>query len=310
RTGLEKHFQEKKPQMKASLRGKSQLLLEVIDQDPEIAAMLANGWAEVVVERLNLIYGASEFSIANLEVEVENARQNWFSSQQELEDYLPQSKVASIDVELSQTRDTLNWFLTRIDTNRVIIEDSLSLESRLELLDPEQVLPLGDALSLIALQQRSSGEISGAEFQIPGNNLLGEQYFVQEARDSLTALINAGQNQNTQIDSEVLVLIDKISQLSVELESERHQVEVLTQNRDLARSTFKALSSQLAESRIIETQNGNTAKIGSKAVVANGPSSPSKIINGIIAGISGFFVTILGIFISEWWNAGGVNKKE
>lgn len=307
RLELTDYFGDEKLDMQASLRGKSQLLLEVINQDPIIAAKLANGWAEIVVERLNSIYGTTEFTLQNLEVEVDLANQEWIKAQQDLESYLPESRVDVIDVELSQEISTFSSFLFRIENNNKIIEDSLSLMSMFLDLDPERELALGEALSLIALQQRSSGGVSGAEFQIQGNDFLGEQYSIQEAIDSLNSLIKARQLQNSTLESDILSIKEEITRLSVELESEAHKVERLTQERDLARSTFIALSNQLVESRITESQNGSTAKIGSAAIEPKNPSGPSVLVNSALAGIAGISLSILAILIYEWWNTN--NKK-
>ncbi len=92
-----------------------------------------------------------------------------------------------------------------------------------------------------------------------------------------------------------------------QLESESHKVERLTQERDLVRSTFIALSNQLVESRITESQNGSTAKIGSAAIEPKDPSGPSVLVNSALAGIAGISLSILAILIYEWWNTN--NKK-
>jgi len=301
---MEEYFQGKKPSLEASLRGKSQLLLTASDADPDIAADLANTWAEVVVNRLNDVYGSGEFSQADFEVIVKTARIKWEQTQEDLENYLPGSKVSTLEVELSQIRNKLARYFNRIEDNIVLIEDVMSLDNRLTELNSYDNLPFGEALSLIAMQQRMSGGISGAEFQVEGFNLLGEEYKVAEARETITALILSLQEQNLHLQDEIDMIKEEIAQVSVDLESEKHQLERLTQERDLARDAYIALSNQMEENRITSAGDASVAKISSPAIVPTNPSGTSKMIIIALAGIAGLALSSLSILIHEWWKAG------
>lgn len=302
--GLETYIESNDPHMEASLRGKSQLKLEVIDQDPKIAAKISNGWAEIMVQCLNEIYGTGGSSFAKIESEAEKAKQNWFTTQSNLEEYLPQSRINVIEVQLSHAKDSLRQYLNKIDHNQSIIHDAQSLDRRLKGLEPNMVLPLGESLSLIALQQRSSGGISGAELQIQGNVIFEEDFTVNQAKDRVEDLIQATEEQNNQLIAELPKIRNNITRLSVEIESEQHRLEKLTQERDLARNAYHALSNQLEEIRITEAQNGNPAKISARAVVPEKPSSPSVITNSLLALMTGLIISVSSIAIYEWWTNG------
>jgi len=61
------YMEENKPDLEASLQGKSQLHLQVTATDPAIAAQIANGWAQVLVLRLDDLYGTGSSAIVVLE---------------------------------------------------------------------------------------------------------------------------------------------------------------------------------------------------------------------------------------------------
>jgi capsular polysaccharide biosynthesis protein len=301
---MEEYFRGNKPGFEASLRGKSQLLLTASDSDPDIAADLANTWAEVVVNRLNDVYGSGEFNQVEFDGIVMAARTKWEQTQEDLENYLPGSKVSTLEVELSQIKNKLARYFDRVEDNIVLIEDVMSLENRLAELNSYDNLPSGEALSLIALQQRMSGEISGAEFQVEGFNLLGEEYKVAEARETITVLILSLQEQNSHLQDEIDLIKEEIAQVSVDLESGKHQLERLTQERDLAREAYIALSNQMEENRITSAGDASVAKISSPAIASINPSSMSKMVITALAGIAGLALSILSILIYEWWKAG------
>jgi len=299
---LTTYIKENEPDMAASLQGKSQLHLQVTATDPEIAAQIANGWAQVLVLRLNDLYGTGSSTIVVLEGEVQKAKYNWNTAQEGLENYLPQSQVEILEVRLAEQKNSLARYLYQIERNRNLISDGEVLKSQFTVMDKDFKLSTGSVLSIIALQQRAAGGISGTQFQFQADEVLGHGYLVEVGKNDIERLMAALKTQNEEFNAELSNVEEGIGELSVALESERYKVELLTQERDLARNAYIALANQFKETLITINQDRNTAKVSAEAIVPSRPSSPSVMINTFLAGFTGLMLSIVGVVINKWWN--------
>ena len=298
---LTNYIEENEPDMEASLQGKSQLRLQVTTTDPEIAAQIANGWAQVLVLRLNDLYGTGNSTIVVLESEVQKAKVNWNNAQEALETYLPQSKVEILEVQLSEQKNSLARYLNRIEQNRILISDAEALKSQLSVIDMDLNLSTGSALSIIALQQRAAGGISGTQFQFQADEVLGQGYLVEAGKNDIERLIAALKTQNEELNGELNKIEDSVGELSVALESERYNVELLAQERDLARNAYNALANQLEETRITQSQEEHSAKIGAEAMIPRKTSAPNVLIITGLTAILGGIIAVIAVIIYAWW---------
>jgi len=298
---LADYLEENKPDMEAFLQGKSQLHLQVTATNPEIAAQIANGWAQVLVLHLNDLYGTGSSTVVVLESEVQKARDNWNFAQEGLEAYLPQSQVEILEVQLAEQKNSLTRYLNQIELNRILISDGEVLKSQFAVMDKDLKLSTGSALSVIALQQRAAGGISGTQFQFQADEILGQGYLVEDGKSDLERLIGALKTQNEEFTAELTIIEESIGELSAALESERHKVELLTQERDLARSAYTALANQLEETRITQSQEEHSAKIGAEAMIPRESSDPNVILNTGLAAILGGMLGVSIVIIYTWW---------
>jgi len=288
----------------ASMQNQSQLKLQVTASSPEYVVEAANRWAEIMINRLNNLYGIGDRNLVTLEREVQKAKEDWTAVQTALEDCLLDSRVEVLEVKLAEKKEMLSETLTRIEYNQDLIRDIQALKAQVDNLDSKQDLSTGKALSIIALQQRASGGISGAQFQLQGGETLGAEYTVEEGIEELDGLLSAILNQNTKMQEELSAIEESIQNLSQELESERFKLEQLKQERDLERIAYTALANQLKRAKITQAQEGRPAKLGAKAVKPKTPEGPNERLNTALAGMIGFFVTIGFVLIYDWWKFG------
>ncbi len=285
----------------ATLIGNNQLRLNVTDSDPQRAARIANVWANCTADRLNDLYGATEENYEKLKQQAETSRQNWDETQSALEQFLPQSQVDVLQAQLEQAKSNLSTYLAQIDRNEILIEDVRGLDARLEALNQNSVIPPGEALSLMALQQRASGALEGTQIQLPGPDIMGEGYTVRQARASLDELVRSLQSQNEDFKALLPTLETRIKQLNVQLEEEQHQLDQLREQRDLARNAYRALSGQLEETRITLSQGDQIAKVAAQAWASEEPSGPNTLMNTALAGVVGLMLAVGAVFVVEWW---------
>lgn len=275
--------------------------MQVTATDPTIAAQIANGWAQVLVLRLNDLYGTGSSTVVVIESEVQKAKVIWNTAQEGLESYLPQSQVEILEVQLAEQKNSLARYLYQIEENRILISDGEVLKAQFAVMDKDLNLSTGSVLSIIALQQRAAGGISGTQFQFQSNAVLGQGYLVGDGKNDLERLIGAIKTQNEEFTTELTIIKESIGELSAALESERHKVELLTQERDLARSAYTALANQLEETRITQSQEEHSAKIGAEAMIPRKESDPNLLLNTALAAIISGLLALSLALVYAWW---------
>lgn len=291
-----------KPELEAALVGTSQLKLTVTSEDPEKAAEFANLWAKEVIKRWDLIYGIGDIDFLQLEEEVAQALETWNTAQKTLEDYLTESQINVVEVQLNQAEGELARYLRDIESNESIIRDASSLDARLGGLNQSDKLLIGDALSLVGLLQRTTdGDVEGGiQFQITGTDIYGQDYTIADTRETLTDLIFALESQNGDLEIQLAGLEEEINTLTLDREVEQFRINLLKQERDRARSNYQALAGYLNEALIALEHNGKAAYCVAKAVVPQEAES-NTLINTALVGMVGLMLSTGGIFVFTWW---------
>ena len=247
-------FAKFKQELTASISGTTQLSLQVGDPDPKQAALVVNLWAQAVTDRLNALYGSSSAMVTALEKQTNDAQQKWDAAEQGLLDYLPQSNLDALMAQLTQEQIAYNSQLGRIRSIDLLLSDGGALNGRLGARQPGAALTTGDALSLLALQQRAnetllcnsqsmpdvgsstdanatgtnqlfvcspSGGSSGLQIQVSGADLLAGQATVADAQQDLKSFMDALASQQSELKN-------GLTQTEKQLAGIRAQSEVCT----------------------------------------------------------------------------------
>lgn len=292
-----------KSKLTPSMVGGNQLRLEVINQQPEQVAQIANLWAAAVVDRLNSLFATDPESIHQVEQQAEQARQNWAESEQVLIDYLPNSHIEALTVGLNRAQKSLENYLIEIETLDLVLSDSQVLMSRLDNLNGNEILAADDGLGLLAIQQRAVGDMENLQIQVVGADVLGENYTVASARDSLEILIASLQSQRNEFQAKVDELENTITETVTRLEDAKYQLARLTVQRDINLKAYQALSSRIEEMQITLSQADQAAKVAGQALPPQQPSGPSALLYTAAAGILGFGLAALVVLVWNWWKS-------
>jgi capsular polysaccharide biosynthesis protein len=292
------------PDMKADLLGSGQIELKVKGPDPEKVTRIANEWSNILISRLNNLYGVGELNLEEIKQEVEQARMEWYANQEALESFLPESNLEVNQIELRLTMSELESKIQVVEELQKIVSDASILRNNLQDYAPGSNLRLNDALGLIALQQRAWGGIHGLDLNLETPELFGEDFSGEEALDSLELFVSSLRTQIDDTQADITELEVEVNQLSTAVESGQHQLERLTQKRDLSRSSYRALSSQLEETRILAAQNSQFAKISAGAVVPSNAAGPSLVQNVILAAFVGLMIGVGYVLVIDWWKEG------
>ncbi len=247
-------FGKFKQKFAVTLSGTSQLLLQVTDSDPQLAAQAANLWAQNATARLNRLYGSSDATLTALGQQVDSARQEWASSEKALLDYLPQSQTDSLNAQLSQAQISYNAQLGRIHSLDLLLSDGHALDARWSAQAPDLPLGAGDGISLLTLQQRAnevllcnqqaaasvsaypdaatgssatssqaldciaSNGLNGLQLQLSGSDLAAGVATVGNARQALKAFLDGLQSQQSDLQNGLGTLEEQLTGLRAKLE--------------------------------------------------------------------------------------------
>ncbi|MGZ6315891.1 MAG: hypothetical protein ACXWNQ_01400 [Anaerolineales bacterium] len=329
-------FAKFKQELTASISGTTQLSLQVGDPDPKQAALVVNLWAQAVTDRLNALYGSSSAMVTALEKQTNDAQQKWDAAEQGLLDYLPQSNLDALMAQLTQEQIAYNSQLGRIRSIDLLLSDGGALNGRLGARQPGAALTTGDALSLLALQQRAnetllcnsqsmpdvasstdtnptgtnqlfvcatSGGSSGLQVQVSGTDLLAGQATVADAQQNLKSFMDALASQQSELKNGLTQTEKQLAGIRAQSESAQFHVDQLTQQRDLAETAFKILSNQLSSVRGEVAAYGQVARIAGQAMPPTSASSRRSLLNAIVAGALAFILSVVAIYLGEWWRS-------
>jgi capsular polysaccharide biosynthesis protein len=292
-----------KKRFDVALIGLNQLRLTVTMEDPQQAARLANLWAIKVAERINGLFDINNHSMTQVEQQLVTAYQKWGEAEENLLNYLPNSQVNTLDVNLANARNRYEAYLNKIHNIDLIASDLQYFDARLAAKNRNALLSLEDSLSLVTLQQRIMGGGIGIQVQAGGSELLGEGYMVADARAALSSLGHSLESQRKEFEAKLESESIQIASIATELERARYQLSELTVQRDLALNAFQALTSQQEENRISLAQNNQLARLAAPAIPPEEDSGPHSAINGVAAGILGFIVSVGSVLALDWWRS-------
>ena len=288
------------PNVEAELIGTNQLKLVVISDEASVSADFANYWSAEIIKRWEWMYGNADIDLDKLQSDLDTAYDSWNMAQKTLEEYLPESQINYLDIQLAQARNSLLSYLDEIKWNELIIQDAKSYSDRLGFQDQASNLLIGDSLSLIGILQRMSGGLSGTQLQLADSNLYGEGFSVSNGRDLSDEIVITLENENDQLRDKVSELESEIIDLSVLLEQEQSRILVLEQDRDQLWNSYQSQVLFYEEVRIAKLNNYQVANILSNAVEPEEEESITLIITALSL-ITGLLVSLFGFLIYDWW---------
>lgn len=280
--------------------------LTVEYKNPEIAAEMANTWAELFVKLANEIYGyQGDEQLVFFETRLSEAADQLETTEQALIDFQTDNRISILANELSAAQQTQADYLAKQRQTELILQDVESLIPQARggnLTDPIAI----ERLASILLQVRALGGVPGvgaAPLQIQlalesptDASGTGNRETILQLRDMLVA-------QGSQIEER----LTSLEPLILSLQQEKYQLEVLNNrlNRDLevAEETYTTLARTVDEKRITSEDTTSGVKLASKTAVPERPSGPNVILNAIVAGMAGIFLSIVAIILMQWWHS-------
>jgi len=279
--------------------GKDQLSLQVNDNDPQRASLIANTWAEKVANMVNATYGLGAFA-ETLDSQVLQSQKDYEQAQAALEDALSKSQVDTLSAQVVSGKADLDSVLASIIRTTSVLDDLQFFEQGLSGLPGETPLSLGDGLALTTLRQRSLTVASGGyTVQIDSASFAG--FTVSKALETTNQMHTGLQDQLTRLQSDQSRLEQEIPQSQEELENAKARLDAFTLKRDQSQALYTDLLQTQKQVDTVLAQSSKVAIVSVKAVPPEKPVSRKILMNTALAGAFGLIAGALGALAVNWW---------
>jgi polysaccharide biosynthesis transport protein len=296
----------------------SLVMLTIQSGSAQVAADLANTWADVLVERGNAIYGGSADDVAFFGEQLTQAGEALDQAESALIEFQARNQGSIIQARLDSLNQAQADYLASQRTVAYIIQDIQGLRAQLAEQPDSQPASLGDSLTALLLQikafdvQASSSEaapITPIQLQIESGAALSEKTQEEQVAflDRLAVTLQA---KSAEIDARLTELEPQILEAQQRLQEIDTESARLSRARNLTTETYLTLARKLEEARITAQEENGMLQVGSYAATPVRPIGPRRLMNTVVAGLLGVMVGVAVAFGIEFWRSGTAQGAE
>jgi len=287
----------------ASSEGDPSLVkLTMSARSPEDVAVLANTWADVVVEQGNEIYSGSEEGVAFFEEQMAQAEGSLSKAEAALTAFRARDKGSIVSTQLGSLRQQQMDHLADQRTIGYLIQNIKGLRDQLAAEPADRSTSLGDELTAFALQAKAfnAQDAIPVKLQFDGTDSLSKRTYGEQDifLDELMRILSV---KSAKVEERLAEIEPKILELQEKLQTIKTEEERLVRARELAEDKYTMLARKREEAQIAAQVENSMVRVGSYAAVPAHPVSPRKMLNTIMAGALGLMVGVSGALAVEWW---------
>ncbi len=273
---------------------------------PQLAADLANAWAETFVTFVEAIHQVSGGDVEFFTTQLAETNAQLQAAEGALVDFQSGSRMGIVDNELLSLTTLQATYLG--DQRRLILalDDIRALRRRIEAGEGD-IITWADQLSALMLQIRVHETVaptlesaSAVQIQLNAQQDLTTSQRAAQLR-LLDDLAQSAEQSLSEIDIKLLELEAPIFALQREKQGIFHQFEELVRNRDVAKETYLTLARKIDEVKIQSEDTESGVKTISAAAVPLTPQRANIFITAAMASLAGTLLSILVILILDWW---------
>jgi uncharacterized protein involved in exopolysaccharide biosynthesis len=256
------------------------------------------------------LYGLDAVNLASYKEQLAQAKIALEKAEQANADFQSKNQVAVLQAELNSQQARLNDLLSRRSQLLLIIQNDQDLRSRLTALDPNAPSTLADDLTLIQLSTQYSVSTQSSmplQLQVAG----GQSLSGKKAGEQITVVDNLNkvfQARLKDVETQIASLSPEILSLQGRLAEAQTQAARLQRAKDLADGQYVRLSNKVQEASVAAQESENVAQVASAASVPTERAGVGRTLTVAIAGIAGCLLSVLVVFVWEWWGSQGRHK--
>lgn len=280
-------------QVKADVNDKALFRVTVQASSAQLAADLANAWADAATARVNqqqadILTGAS--------VPLEQAQRQAQRELQAAEDKLDQLQRASQIEFLTQTISRANTALTLQASQRITATTTLAQVQSLQSLVQQGQAAVTPEM-LWGLQTAASSSDPAFLIQ-PGQMATLTKAEQLDRLGALNAVLSAKQ---AALDQSVARLSQQVADLQRQLDDQTALLIEARRVRDTAKLNYAAADAQSREAQARLAAQSNSARVVSRATTPAAPGQSKLLQNIVIAAVLGLMVSVFGTFAFEYF---------
>jgi len=285
--------------------------LSAIHPDPQIAADLANVWADEFMTAVERVYGTGGTNFFT--DQMTQANEELTAAEEALVAFQRANRQGIVDNEFAALTQLQMSYLAEQNAFRLALDDIQTLRVQLEN-NSTDVVTLADQLTALTLQLQAYDSVVnptpmppqlqltiGADAQ-PTTAQRAEQLQRLEAlRVSIEASLAAREAQLVALEPQIFAVQTEKQQLF-------NEGERLIRRRDIAQETYATLARKVDEERVATRET--IARLASHAAVPEVPDRPGLLILLALLIIAAVFLSAAIIIIVTWWRRAGVTTPE
>jgi len=280
--------------------------LIVRNEDPDLAAELANAWANTFVSVVDAIYRGQGGEVAFFTDQLAQTNNQLQAAEAALVEFQSGSRMGIVDNELLSMTDLQASYLADQRRLSLALDDIRALRRQIEAGTGDAVT-LADQLTALMLQMEvyeksSATPEPGGGLQLQINSQAN--LTTGQRAEQLALLDNLAQTVETslsEIDVRLLALEPRIFGLQREKEDIFHKYEELTRNRDVATETYLTLARKIDEARIQTDDEGASLRVASRAAPPAQPDRSNLVITAALGALVGLFLAAAALIAFTWW---------
>lgn len=288
------------------VRGSRVVKISISHTDPQMAAKLANGYAEAfIADNLDRRYDASSYARKFLEERLQQLKVKLEDSEKQLVQYAEQQGIINLDDKRTLSGsdlEAINAKLTDARNERVKQEllweeakrtDGFGLQ---EILDSKTVQENRTLRTQLAAEYQQKLGIYKPAFpvMVQLRNQIKEldrqaQTEIQAIKDAIEARYNAARRTEEELRSQLDATKDQV----VDQRNRSIQYNILQREVDTNRTLYDGLLQRYKEIGVSGAVGANNVSVVDRAIVPGSPSSPKLILNVVLGVLAGLLAGIL-----------------
>ena len=269
---------------------------------PEMAADLANAWADVLVEEGNRIYGGGKEDLAFFQEQLQQAQAALDAAEAAQVEFEAQDESSIVRAQLDSLRQAQTDYLANQRQIAYLVQDIQGLREQLAEQPGDERVSLGDSLTTLFLQIKAFNAETSTPVQLQFDSAaaISEKTLAEQINflDNLAATLEEKSNRINERLAELQPLILSSQQTLQEIQVENNR---LNRAQRVAEETYLTLARKADEARIAAQEDKGLLQVGSYAAVPRRAAGPRRITLMAAAGMLGLLVGIAGVLVIDFW---------
>lgn len=267
--------------------------------DPDRAQAIANAWANTYLKLAEQLYSQSDQKLAFLAKELTEAGANLKASEDALVAFQRSSRIPNLEGQLSAVLNLYNGHLAARTNVRLVRQDAINLQNQLAS-DPGGA-GANAGLPTLLLQIRGLNAAGASQLQIPVSDLRqvsGPDAQVRQVEGLIQALEHHEAVVTQQV--EAIEATNQVQAPQAELQAARNELDRLTRERDLKKTTYTTVANKAEEARVESSAQAKEVQLASAAARPERPVGRGVPIVTALAALVGLLVSAGVVVVSEY----------